>query len=64
MQEIPVLNVLGEFGNYTELGQAWLAQNTPNAEVVVLKGGRFFLHMEFPDRFNAAVATFLQGIEE
>ena len=61
--KIPVLNVLADFEGFTELGQAWLAENTPDAEVVVLKGGLFYLHMEFPDRFNAAVDTFLEGVE-
>lgn len=61
--KIPVLNVLADFGDYTESGQAWLAKNTPNAEVVVLKGGRFFLNMEFPGRFNAAVDSFLEGVD-
>lgn len=61
--KIPVLNVLADFGDYTEAGQAWLAENTPDAEVVVLKGGMFYLHMEFSDRFNAAVDTFLKGVE-
>lgn len=62
--KIPVLNVLADFGDYTEKGRAWLAHNTPNAEVVVLKGSRFYLHMEFPDKFNAAVDSFFARVEE
>lgn len=57
--EVPVLYVLADEEG-SELGQAWLAKNAPNTEVVVLKGSRHDLHVEFPDRFNAIVDAFLE----
>jgi pimeloyl-ACP methyl ester carboxylesterase len=62
-KEIPVLYVLADQEGWTEVGQAWLAKNAPNTEVRVLKGSAHRLHWEFPDRFNAVVDSFLEGIE-
>ncbi len=59
--KIPVLYVLADEEGWAELGQGWLAKNAPNTEVVVLKGSAHNLHVEFPDRFNAVVDSFLEG---
>ena len=62
--EIPVLFVLADADKeWAELGKTWLAKNAPNTKVVILKGTAHNMHQEFPGRFNAAVDTFLQGIE-
>lgn len=58
---IPVLNVLadpGWFDGWTAAGRAWLASNAPHSEVDAF--GLHLLHWEFPERFNAAVDTFLE----
>ncbi len=62
--EIPVLYVLADEEGSSEVGQAWLAKNMPNTKVAVLENTRHLVHWEFPDRFNAAVNNFLQGIEQ
>ena len=56
--KIPVLNVLSE--PMLETGTFWLATNAPNAQVVGF--GLHSMFWEFPDRFNAVVDTFLEGI--
>ena len=56
--KIPVLNVLSD--PMLETGTAWLATNAPNAQVVGF--GLHSMFWEFPDRFNAVVDTFLEGI--
>lgn len=62
--EIPVLYVLADADKaWAELGKTWFAKNAPNTKVVILKGTAHNMHMEFPGRFNAAVDTFLVGIE-
>ncbi len=61
--EIPVLYALADEEGWAELGQTWLANNAPNTEVVILEGAAHNLHVEFPDRFNAAVDAFLEKIE-
>lgn len=61
--EIPVLYVLADNEGWTEMGQAWLAENTPNTEVVVVEGSNHNVHVEFADEFNAAVEAFLTGSE-
>lgn len=63
--EIPVLYVLpspGWYEGWTQVAQAWLANNAPNTEVVVIEGGHN-LHWEVPNKFNAAVNAFLEKIE-
>lgn len=60
--KIPVLNVLADPGWYegwTESGKAWLAKNAPNSKVVAF--GLHLMHWEFPDKFNAAIDTFLEN---
>lgn len=58
--KIPVLYVLADQEGWTEVGQAWLAKNAPNTEVVVMKGSAHNLHVEFPDKFNTIVEGFLE----
>jgi non-heme chloroperoxidase len=59
--EIPVLNVLSEADGWTETAKAWLATNAPNSETFVL--GLHLMFWEFPDRFNAALDTFLDNVK-
>ena len=59
--KIPVLNVLSEADGWTETAKAWLATNAPNSETFVL--GLHLMFWEFPDRFNAALDTFLDNVK-
>ena len=61
--EIPVLYVLADQEGWADVGQAWLAKNAPNTEVVVMEGTAHSMHDEFPGKFNAVVDSFLEGIE-
>ena len=63
--EIPVLYVLagpGWYEGWTQVARTWLANNAPNTEVVVIEAGHN-LHWEVPEKFNAAVDSFLKSIE-
>ena len=56
--KIAVLNVVSE--DQAEAAKVWLECNAPHSEVVVL--GKHLMLLEFPDRFNSAVETFLEKL--
>ncbi len=57
--KIPVLNVLSD--TQAGSGKAWLAKHAPHSETVEM-GGHWMFH-EFPDKFNAALETFLAKLK-
>ena len=61
---LPELNGEPEPDSLTnELKVAGISQDLPNS-LVVVSPGKHFLHVEFPDEFNAAVEAFLEDLPE
>jgi pimeloyl-ACP methyl ester carboxylesterase len=60
--KIPVLYVLNDRKESLSAAKAWLAKYMPHTQVAVLAGAHL-LHWEFPDRFNAALDSFLSSLK-
>lgn len=61
--KMPVLIVMGDLDEqYIHRAFAFMAENIPGAQTVVMPGTSHLPNMEFPDAFNAHVQAFLGGI--
>lgn len=61
--KMPVLIVMGDLDEeYIHRSSAFMAENIAGARKVVMSGTSHLPNMEFPDKFNAHVEAFLEGI--
>lgn len=59
--KLPVLNFLHQEEGWTVSGEAWLKENAPGSDIVVLKSHMMF--WEQADEFNAALDRFLRAVK-